>query len=221
MATPKQRAANRRNARKSTGPRTIEGKAKAAQNSFKHGLLAKPALLPDENETEFRDFTEEVTRELDPVGSLESGVAQQIACQMWRLKRFPLVEAGLFLRDRAKRDHKHFWDEVMQYQGTGLGRGLEDLRALRGDSVQITDEAGHAEAMKQLSAAVRAQRSEPALLGAAFSSAATNGDPFGKLSRYETAALRNLRHLLASFYELQARRSGLQADNEKEKTRSR
>jgi len=39
MATPDQIAANRRNARGSTGPRTAAGKRKAAGNSLRHGVI--------------------------------------------------------------------------------------------------------------------------------------------------------------------------------------
>ena len=38
MATQKQIEANRKNAGKSTGPRTAEGKQKSRMNSLKHGL---------------------------------------------------------------------------------------------------------------------------------------------------------------------------------------
>ena len=40
MASPAQIAANRTNAQRSTGPTSPEGKARAASNSFKHGLYA-------------------------------------------------------------------------------------------------------------------------------------------------------------------------------------
>jgi hypothetical protein len=38
MATEKQVAANRRNAQRSTGPRTAAGKSNSSRNSFRHGL---------------------------------------------------------------------------------------------------------------------------------------------------------------------------------------
>jgi hypothetical protein len=40
MASKRQRRANQKNARRSTGPQTAAGKANAAQNSFRHGLAA-------------------------------------------------------------------------------------------------------------------------------------------------------------------------------------
>jgi len=48
MASKKKIAANRRNAKKSTGPKTPEGKAVSAQNATRHGLLSRRAVLPDE-----------------------------------------------------------------------------------------------------------------------------------------------------------------------------
>jgi hypothetical protein len=39
-------SANRRNARRSTGPRTAQGKARAAENAHKHGLARSIACIP-------------------------------------------------------------------------------------------------------------------------------------------------------------------------------
>ena len=40
MAGERQIAANRRNAHKSTGPRSVEGKKRASRNAYRHGLAA-------------------------------------------------------------------------------------------------------------------------------------------------------------------------------------
>jgi len=51
MTSPAVRAANRANAARSTGPRTLAGKAAVARNALRHGLslpvLADPALAPE------------------------------------------------------------------------------------------------------------------------------------------------------------------------------
>jgi hypothetical protein len=46
MATEKQIAANRANARKSTGPGTLAGKLKSSRNAYRHGLSSPPRLDP-------------------------------------------------------------------------------------------------------------------------------------------------------------------------------
>ena len=46
MTSEKQAKANRRNALKSTGPKTPNGKAAIRYNATKHGLLSREILLP-------------------------------------------------------------------------------------------------------------------------------------------------------------------------------
>jgi hypothetical protein len=49
MTSQKQNEANRRNAQRSTGPRTDTGKARAALNRVKHGIYAKSQIIPGED----------------------------------------------------------------------------------------------------------------------------------------------------------------------------
>jgi hypothetical protein len=56
MATPKQIAANRENAKKSTGPRTPEGKARTRLNAKRDGLTAQVITLPEEDLPYFENF---------------------------------------------------------------------------------------------------------------------------------------------------------------------
>lgn len=96
MASEKQVAANRRNALKSTGPRTPEGKSTVSMNAVTHGLLARDALLPDEDAGEHAALLERVTQALQPVGDWEGILVDRIIQGLWRLHRLSRVEAGLF-----------------------------------------------------------------------------------------------------------------------------
>ena len=55
MSTEKQIAANRRNAARSTGPRTQSGKARSRFNALKHGCRAKLPILPGEDPAVYQD----------------------------------------------------------------------------------------------------------------------------------------------------------------------
>jgi cytosine/adenosine deaminase-related metal-dependent hydrolase len=48
--------ANKMNAKKSTGPKTANGKNRASMNSLKHGLNARKFMLKDENIEEFEEY---------------------------------------------------------------------------------------------------------------------------------------------------------------------
>ena len=68
MTSTAQVQANRSNAQKSTGPRTAEGKAVAAQNAVRHGLLAKEVVVKGEDPGEFEFYREQMLAELAPAG---------------------------------------------------------------------------------------------------------------------------------------------------------
>jgi len=95
MATEKQIAANRRNARRSTGPRTPRGKYLSRMNARKHGLRGLEVLLPDEDPEEFETFRENLFQDLKPVGFLQAQVADQVVSSFWCLRRCERMAAGL------------------------------------------------------------------------------------------------------------------------------
>ena len=65
-STARRIEANRRNARRSTGPRTAEGKARVSRNALKHGLCSNYACLPSEREITFDIFVGELEQEMRP-----------------------------------------------------------------------------------------------------------------------------------------------------------
>jgi hypothetical protein len=96
MTSDKQAEANRRNALKSTGPKTPGGKATARLNAVKHGLLSQDILLPGEDEAALKEVGERMRAELQPVGELEDLLVEQIIAAVWRIRRLRRVEAGIF-----------------------------------------------------------------------------------------------------------------------------
>ena len=93
-----QRAANRVNARKSTGPKTSKGKAASKLNAVKHGLLAQTVLVRGEQFQEsaqgFKRLSLEFYASLAPVGPLEEMLVDEIIQATWRLRRAWRAEGG-------------------------------------------------------------------------------------------------------------------------------
>ena len=87
MSTTAQILANRRNAKKSKGPRTPKGKAIASQNSLKHGLTATRDVIYSESRSDFELYRDRVLAELSPDSPMESMLAERIVNLSWRLKR--------------------------------------------------------------------------------------------------------------------------------------
>ena len=101
MATEKQIEANRKNAQKSTGPKTPEGKARSRVNAMKHGLLAERVITPEDVSDEgFSDFFlmyYELFEQYDPEGRIEEELVERIISLLWRLKRTLKIEQQILL----------------------------------------------------------------------------------------------------------------------------
>ncbi len=89
MATEAQINANRRNALKSTGPRTPEGKARSAQNALKHGLAAisPHAFLAVEDKPAFERLLAGYMRIYNPQHADEVDLLVDAAYCKWRQQR--------------------------------------------------------------------------------------------------------------------------------------
>jgi hypothetical protein len=93
----KQLAANRANAAHSTGPRSLEGKARSAQNSRKHGFTASTfAVVRLEEIDDVARLREDLIACYQPVNSQELFAIQRIALAQQALLRTARLESGLF-----------------------------------------------------------------------------------------------------------------------------
>jgi hypothetical protein len=177
MTSEKKAEANRRNALKSTGPKTPEGKDAVRLNALRHGLRSEEILLPGEDEEVLRELDEHLRIELQPVGELESLFVDRIITAYWRLRRLGRVEAGIFawqlygeLRERAQREarsyKRNFLDDMVEQDTT------------------ITDEHKRQEALSKAQELNVKQEAETATLGRTFIRDANAANAFSKLSRY-------------------------------------
>lgn len=111
MPTAKQAAANRSNAAKSTGPRTKSGKTRSSRNALKHGLSAEQVVIFDEDPTAFDNLRDDLYAHYKPADPVAENLVEQVAACIWRLRRVPEIEAGIFeshylvhQADRARQD---------------------------------------------------------------------------------------------------------------------
>ena len=94
IMTNKRLAANRKNALKSTGPKTRFGKSVSSRNAVKHGVLAAaPILSGIENREDWEKHRDGVLESLAPIGYLEELLTIRLAVLSWRLWRVVRYEA--------------------------------------------------------------------------------------------------------------------------------
>ncbi len=96
--------ANQKNAAKSTGPNTDEGKQVVALNGIAHGLRSLNPVIPWlENEEDWLAHRSEFILQLEPCNALESAIADRIALGFWRLARSVETQPRILHAAREKR----------------------------------------------------------------------------------------------------------------------
>src|SRR5580700_1622894 len=114
MATLKQFEANRRNAQKSTGPKTPDGKAAVSMNALRHGLRARTVVLPGEDREEFDHLCDDLEVEWHPQSRTEQFYVEQMAVSQWKLTRMEVVEVNIFKEEDAAKNQIPLLDRLWQ-----------------------------------------------------------------------------------------------------------
>ena len=89
-------AANRANARHSTGPADT---SRTRLNGLQHGLTSTQTVIPGESQAAYDEFRTGLLADLNPQCSLEQLLVDRVIAAAWRLKRFQRVETA-FLTNR-------------------------------------------------------------------------------------------------------------------------
>ena len=210
MASEAQVAANRRNAKSSTGPRTDEGKNKSRLNPLKHGLSAEIAILPTEDPEEYARFREALLGSLAPVGALEERLAEEVVEGSWRLRRAANLEKGVLVRGVADADERFFVSRRRMFEVTNRDITSATLEAAGiGDPdkvIEITNPDLHEYLEGVIDEVVAARRTEEARLAQAFIDDAAGPNAVAKLGRHETAIFRRRNQALVTLTSIQGER---------------
>ena len=185
--------ANRLNAKRSTGPKTPEGKKRSSLNATRHGLLAQTLHLPEEEMTSYDKFTESFVKDLSPVGVVETQLAHSCADLQFRLHRIAAAEHNLFSIGHV--ENGDLWSVQVtdpatriEEEHTGISRGASESC---GRCAQSSRSPGHPEAHTALAFAETIRNSP---------------EPLKTLSLYEQRLSRRFQQTLKQLREIQSER---------------
>ncbi len=123
--------ANRRNAQRSTGPKTAEGKLASRANAWKHGMTGTGVVLPEEDRAEVARRSEALRAELGPAGPLGQILVDRLARLSVRMERCASHESAA-LATRVR----HAVEDFDDARALGVEEAFAALDAEPGRSVR-------------------------------------------------------------------------------------
>ena len=168
MATDAQIVANRANAVRSTGPKTLEGKENSRRNALRHGLTARHVVAMDERGDDFAAYHAELTAAFSPQDAFEAALVRRLALLSWRLDRLCRIEAVKltvdfdYNRGHAKRNDDVWPDEMREFARyeSALDRSLKRTVGLleRRQALRRLDDSAGAPAAASAALSLAAER---------------------------------------------------------------
>jgi hypothetical protein len=134
LISEKQHAANCRNASRSTGPVTIEGKAAVRLNALRYGLRARSILLPGENSDELQQLFENLEDEWRPQNRTEQLFVEQMAVAQWKLARLEVGERSILMQEMPAERQMALLDRFSSQRSRlerSFSKAMSELQHLR------------------------------------------------------------------------------------------
>jgi hypothetical protein len=156
MASQKQTDANRRNAAKSTGAGTPDGKSAARLNALKHGVFANSPVIVGEDLAHYEALSRSHFERFQPASPEEHTLVAALVRSAWLLERLSRVETELWDR---RLDHLA---EFESDEAHPLARAAEFLHSTLHNLQRRLDAADRAYRRNlELLLKLQAQRSQP------------------------------------------------------------
>ena len=129
--TARRLAANRRNAARSTGPRTTAGKARAARNSIKHGFFVEPQRWSPTQHRDFIRTLDGLRADFEPQSGYEAGLVAAMADSYVRMAALLRYEnlAALKYHQQTERELNERIAAADADEAARLTAHREELRA--------------------------------------------------------------------------------------------
>jgi hypothetical protein len=193
MSSLKQIEANRRNALKSTGPTTPEGKRRSRCNAVRHGLTAETVIAALEDLENYEAFEVAVISDYDAESAVERELVLRLASVLWRLRRTTGIETALFesvTEDSRKHEHR------LSHENLGGAADLTERNRLLLGAIQDSDAA-----VNELSSDSKKDIADCFLRLADLPTSALD-----RLSRYEHMLWRQARQIVFTLESLRRRK---------------
>ena len=128
MTSFQQFEANRRNALRSTGPKTDDGKRRSRVNAVRHGLTAETVVGSLEDAEDYKAFEAAIISDYGAETAVARELVLRLASLLWRLRRATAIEADL-LEIQAEALRARRLDVQNRDQGPqgAVGRAFEDV----------------------------------------------------------------------------------------------
>jgi hypothetical protein len=96
MAAQKQIEANCRNARRSAGPHTEEGRRASSLDALTHALRSRLTVIPGEDLAEYQDLFDRYLDLFQPRNVRDLDAVHKVVTCQWRLRRVSVIESEMF-----------------------------------------------------------------------------------------------------------------------------
>ena len=193
MTSLRQVEANRRNALRSTGPTTEDGKRRSRQNAVRHGLSAETVVKIVEDIDDYRGFEAAIIADYDARTAVERELVLRLASLLWRLRRATMIETELLriqaavLQDRGS-NHLAARSHVPSPIPEGALPAVHDMQDCQTDS--------DPRPVRHSRLAPQPVSSARDLAHCFLRLANLNNGVFERLGRYESALARQVARLL-------------------------
>ena len=192
MATERQIAANRQNARSSTGPRTEQGKRRSRRNAIRHGLTAETVIDVLEDPAAYKSLQRAIYADYRPRTNFELELVARLVSLLWRLRRAVAIESGIMSGEaKSLRGRGSISRAQPNNRSPGFLYSLSPTLAPKAKSLPQLD-ANRNDAKRDGAAHPVKPTSKSDLARSFMLSSTLNGDVFERIGRYETRLWRQV-----------------------------